>query len=352
MDPTILASLEGYKAKTIDYKSTPDGEIKLDILYPADVSGTSVVSRKRTVLLHYHGGFLVLGDRYAFFPTWLAKAGASRGWIFVTPDYRLLPESTAQASVADARDAYEWILSSLGQELDCKIGAVLMAGSSAGGYLALTTAAAAEVRPTALLLIYGMLDPASSRYTTPGTNIMGKPPFDTSEVLAKYPMHGEGDTRKAISGYPMGPNPADDPRGELVDALHVDALFLDYMTGIKGLGRLVAEVGPRGIPTEHRNLFPLNFAKLSKLPQTFLLHGCNDSFVDADNSSAAAQKIGLHTYVKFEAPSDAEHGFDGKAGTIDIESTEGEKVFGYEYLRSALAFLDNCAFHGSGKMGI
>lgn len=356
MDPTILASLEGYKAKTIDYKSTPDGEIKLDILYPADVAGTSVVSRKRTVLLHYHGGFLVLGDRYAFFPTWLAKAGASRGWIFVTPDYRLLPESTAQASVADARDAYEWILSSLGQELDCKIGAVLMAGSSAGGYLALTTAVEAKVQPTALLLIYGMLDPTSSRYTTPGTNIMGKPPFDTSEVLGKYPMHEEGDTRKAISGYPMGPNPADDPRGELVDALHVDALFLDYMTGIKGLGRLVAEEGPFGIPEEHRNLFPLAFAdllKLSKLPRTFLLHGRNDSFVGVENSLEANDKLQeAGVYRDLETPSDAEHGFDGKVGTIDIEATEGEKILGYESLRRALCFLDHAVFDRSGELGI
>ncbi|ETS75582.1 hypothetical protein PFICI_12526 [Pestalotiopsis fici W106-1] len=343
MDPSILSSLEGYHSKTVVYKSTSAGDIKLDILYPAGVS-----ELPRTVLLHYHGGFLVVGDRYAFIPHWLVKAATSRGWIFVTPDYRLIPESTAQASVEDACDAYAWVLSNLARELDCKIASVLMAGSSAGGYLALTTAVEAERKPSGLLLIYGMLNPTISRYTTPGTNVFGRPPpADTASILARYPMHEDGDTRKAISANPVAANPADEPRFDLVSALHVDAVFLDYMTGIKGLGRLVAEQGPSAISEAHRDLFPLAFAgthKLSKLPQTFLLHGHNDSAVPVEHSLEAAERLrnaGVH--VDLEAPDDAEHGFDGKSGTTDVESTEGEKVHGYQSLRKAIAFLQRAS---------
>lgn len=339
MASEILSSLEGYEAKTVAYKLTSDGEVKLDIFYPTNVSGSS-----RTVLLHYHGGFLVVGDRYAFLPHWLAKAGASRGWIFVTPDYRLMPESTAQASVEDAREAYAWVLSSLARELDCKVGSVLVAGSSAGGYLALATAASAEVQPSALLLIYGMLNATISRYTTPGTNIFGRPPVETGSILEKYPMSETGDTRKAISADSMPPNPADNPRFALVAALHVDALFLDYMTGIKGLGRVVAEKGPSAIPDAHRNLFPLVFADLSKLPRTFLLHGRNDSAVPVEHSIEAEEKLKARgVEVVLEAPDDAEHGFDGKAGRTDVESIDGEKILGYQSLRKAINFLGRSA---------
>ncbi len=53
MDSFPLAGFDGYKSKTLAYKTTQDGDILLDVVYP-EVSG-SVPS---TVLLHYHGGFL------------------------------------------------------------------------------------------------------------------------------------------------------------------------------------------------------------------------------------------------------------------------------------------------------
>ena len=46
--------VDGYKSKTVDFKSTKDGTIKLDVYYPENVKGST-----RTVVLHYHGGFLV-----------------------------------------------------------------------------------------------------------------------------------------------------------------------------------------------------------------------------------------------------------------------------------------------------
>lgn len=154
MDSFPLSGLDGYKSKTLSFKSTRDGNIKLDVVYPEQIDDAS----PSTMLLHYHGGFLIFGDRYAFVPYWLVNACASRKWIFVTPDYRLIPETTAQSSLEDAVNAYEWVLSSLPQELGCKVGSVLVAGSSAGGYLALATAATVTKQPSALLLIYGMLD--------------------------------------------------------------------------------------------------------------------------------------------------------------------------------------------------
>jgi acetyl esterase/lipase len=145
----------------VSYKSTPDGDINLEIFYPEAASDSP-----RVVLLHYHGVLLVVGDRFSFFPYWLVRACASRGWIFISPEYRLMPESTAHKSLEDASDAYQWVLSILPQELGCELGTVLMAGTSAGAYLALATAACNQVQPGALLLIYDMLD-ATGTHTGP-----------------------------------------------------------------------------------------------------------------------------------------------------------------------------------------
>ncbi|SPN98458.1 uncharacterized protein DNG_01502 [Cephalotrichum gorgonifer] len=330
--------IDGYKSKTLDFKSTKDGAIKLDVFYPENVEGT-----KRTVVLHYHGGFLVVGNRYSFFPYWMVRGCVSRGWILVSPDYRLIPESTAQALLEDSIDAYNWVLSSLPSELGCTVDSVLMAGSSAGGYLALATAASVPKKPSALLLLYGMLDPTFDRYLTPGTTLFGGPPTDTSPILARFPISSADDDREKISSYPVQ-NLATDARFPLVGALHSDALVPDYMTGIPGLARSIRAEGVEAIPQVHRNLFPLSFGDLKDLPRALLVHGTIDPLVPVDLSTRAADVLGkAGVEVDVQLPTDADHGFDAKAGDVDIEGPDGEKVVAYGSLRHALKFLDSCA---------
>lgn len=336
MDTFPLDGLDGYKSQTLSFKSTRDGDIKVDVAYPelTDDGSTS------TVLLHYHGGFLIFGDRYSFVPYWLVHACASRKWIFVTPDYRLLPETTAQSSLEDAVDAYEWVLSSLPQILGRTIDNVLLAGSSAGGYLALATAATVTKQPSALLLIYGMLDATFSRYTTPGTNIFGKPVVETASILADFPKAGQGDDRPVLSGYALDPgNAIEPPRVTLASALHIDAIYLDYMTGVEGLGQAVAKEGIAAIPQQHKNLFPLAFGDLTKFPRTMLLHGKNDSAVPAEPSMQAAEKLrAAGVQVSTEFPEDGEHGFDIRIGDVDVEKS-GDDNTTFQILRNVINFL-------------
>ncbi|KAF9767220.1 hypothetical protein IL306_000231 [Fusarium sp. DS 682] len=334
MPLSLFDSLKGYTFKTIPFKSGPDGDIVLDVVYPEDTDGSP-----STVLIHIHGGFLV-----SFIPYWGINAATARKWIFVTPDYRLVPESTAHASLDDCVDAYNWVRSSLADTIGRPIGPVLLSGSSAGGYLALATANAVEKKPAALLLIYGMLDAAGPRYTTPGTNIWGAPPFDTTSALSKFPQPKANDGRKAISGYPPPENFQEDPRFSVVSALHIDALFPDYMTGVDGLSREIASKGIDAIPEEHQRLFPLSFGDLVKLPRTFLLHGVNDSAVTVDNSVQAEKKLreaGVEVVKDF--PEDAEHGFDSRIGNVDVEKADADGIPNVESLRNAIRFLESSA---------
>ncbi|RKL00215.1 hypothetical protein BFJ68_g12900 [Fusarium oxysporum] len=282
----------------------------------------------------------IVGDRYSFAPYWLLNAATARRWIFVSPDYRLVPESTAHASLDDSIDAYNWVRSSLADAIGRPIGPVLLSGSSAGGYLALTTANAVEHKPDALLLIYGMLNAAGPRYTTPGTNIWGAPPFDTASVLSQFPRTKQNDDRKAISGYPPPENFQQDPRFQVASALHIDALFPDYMTGVEGLSREIASKGIDAIPDEHRRLFPLSFGDLARIPRTFLLHGVNDSAVTVDCSFVAEKKLreaGVEVVKDF--PENAEHGFDVRTGNVDVEKAEADGIPNIESLRNVIRFL-------------
>jgi hypothetical protein len=47
--------------------------------------------------------------------------------------------------------------------------------------------------------------------------------------------------------------------------------------------------------------------------------------------------------VVLELSADVDHGFDARAGDVDIETAAGEKVPAFQSLRNVIAFLDNAA---------
>jgi acetyl esterase/lipase len=289
----------------------------------------------------------VAGDRYSYVPYWLLNACAARRWIYVTPDYRLIPEATAHDAVNDNVDAYTWATTSLARELGITdLGPILLSGSSAGGYLALTTGTALLSRPVtppaALLLIFGVLEPADERYTTKGMNIWNRPPVDCAPTLAKVAEAQGSGTDPVLSGVPEGS--AGEPwRQDLITAFHVEALFPDYMTGVSGLSAAMAREGPKAIPEAHRDLYVIAFEKCKGLPTTIILHGQNDSAVPFKQSELAAaglERLGVK--VQKEFPEDGEHGFDGRMGNVDVEkeTTEEFATEKIECLRRVLRTFD------------
>jgi acetyl esterase/lipase len=226
-------------------------------------------------------------------------------------------------------------------EIGREIGKVLMAGSSAGGYLALATAATIQKQPSALLLLYGMLDPSNKQYLTPGIGLFGQPSLaDTNSILKEYPKSKENDERTAYAGLPLQDFSVD-PRFKLIAALHSDALFPDYLTGVDSLAKSIAAIGAEAIPRAQRNLFPLDFGNLGHLAPTFLLHGKNDSAVPVALSERAEKRLqeaGVQVYSNF--PDDAEHGFDSGTGNASVEESPNVENAGFQSLRNAIDFLD------------
>lgn len=132
----------------------PDGPIPVRIYRPLDASDPA------PVLVHLHGGGLVMGSLHSFGPLARALAAAS-GAVVVSVGYRLAPESPPPAQFDDAWAVTKWVAA----EADTRgwdASRMVLAGDSAGGGLA--AAVTLEARDNdgpdifAQVLIYPGLD--------------------------------------------------------------------------------------------------------------------------------------------------------------------------------------------------
>ncbi|OLL22647.1 Carboxylesterase 1 [Neolecta irregularis DAH-3] len=98
--------------RTFVYKTVDGLDIHLDVYAPKVEPQTP-----RPVVLFFHGGFLIFGSRDSLFPSWFMKDVLSKGSVFVSADYRLLPEVDGFDVLQDAQDAVAWIRTSLNLKL-------------------------------------------------------------------------------------------------------------------------------------------------------------------------------------------------------------------------------------------
>ncbi len=86
-------------------------------------------------ILYLHGGAFTVGSDVSHRPlTW--NLARRTGAAVFAPNYRLMPENERRWSIADARAAYQWILSN-GPDGPSDVTALAVSGDSAGGNLAL-----------------------------------------------------------------------------------------------------------------------------------------------------------------------------------------------------------------------
>lgn len=191
--------------------------------------------------------------------------------------------------------------------------------------------------------MYGMLDPLNQRYTTKGDNIFGQPTFDTAPIIEEISQIDPQADSNVLTGYPIPSDPSKDFRFSIVAALHIEALFPDYMTGISGLSEAIAAQGSVAIPADARRLFAASFSLTPDFPPTMLVHGKNDTAVPFALSEELAQKLQvIGVPVTTEFPEDAPHGFDTRVSEIDIDKFRSEEISlpAFAILRKAVNFLN------------
>src|SRR5687767_5697574 len=86
---------------TYTFKKVGDLEIKADVYQPA-------AEGPRPVAVWIHGGALINGHRESV-PKWLLDGSLKQGWIVVSIDYRLAPETQLPEIIADLEDAFHWV---------------------------------------------------------------------------------------------------------------------------------------------------------------------------------------------------------------------------------------------------
>lgn len=136
----------------------PAGEIPLLVLVPA-----GAVPGPRAVLLHLHGGGLVMGDERSDGPGMVELAAGSDAAV-VSVGYRLAPEHRFPAALEDAYAALVWVVEHA-ELLGLDTRRVVLSGVSAGGGLAAALALLVRERGgpavRGQLLVCPMLDDRS-----------------------------------------------------------------------------------------------------------------------------------------------------------------------------------------------
>ena len=136
-----------------------DGDLDARLYVPRAAADAPSAAEPTGLVVYFHGGGHVWGslDSHDAACRHLAEETGHR---VLAVDYRLAPEDPFPAAVEDAFEAYVWALNNA-EHLGCDPDRIAVAGDSAGGHLAATTAlhAADQGLPLAFqLLVYPVTD--------------------------------------------------------------------------------------------------------------------------------------------------------------------------------------------------
>jgi acetyl esterase/lipase len=151
----------------------------------------------RPTLIYLHGGGFRFGGK-RFGARLLLYRLASRGWVCVSANYRLLPAARFPDPPIDVKKVIAWVREH-GREYGADPNAVFLAGSSAGGHLAAQAALTpndpvfqpgfegADTSVAGAISLYGYYGPVASDWPSPLAYVKtNAPPF--------FVVHGDQDT--------------------------------------------------------------------------------------------------------------------------------------------------------------
>lgn len=153
----------GTRKATHTYKQVGSLAVKADVYGYDD-------SQQRPVVVWVHGGALIMGHRESV-PRWLSDACREYGFVLVSIDYRLAPETQLPEIIADLEDAFRWVRDRGPQLFHADPQRIGVVGGSAGGYLTLTAGFRAQPRPTALVSLWGYGDLVGDWYSRPSPHL-------------------------------------------------------------------------------------------------------------------------------------------------------------------------------------
>lgn len=189
------------------------------------------------------------------------------GFIVVSIDYRLAPETKLPAIIEDVRDAFRWIRESA-SDLRVEPNRLAVCGGSAGGYLTLMTGFSVYPKPKALVSYWGYGDIAGAWYSRPDPFYLRQPEVTREEALS------------AVTTTPVSDPPIKNNRGR----------FYLYT---RQQGTWPNEVAGHDPDSESRwfdRYCPIHNVSKS-YPPTMLVHGTADTDVPYEQSEMMADRL-------------------------------------------------------------
>ena len=269
-------------AITYTYKKVGALEIK------ADVYGGDAVARP--VVVWIHGGALIMGHR-AWIDRRVEEMMLDAGYLIVSIDYRLAPETKLPGIIEDLEDAFNWTRQKGPKLFHADPSRIAVMGGSAGGYLTLTSGYRVKPRPRVLVSFWGYGDLVGEWYSQP----------------SPHPRHHRVETSreeafKQVSGPPISDERDRNGSGEVFyQYCRQHGLWPKEVTGWdphRDVAKFVPYMPLRNVTEDY--------------PPTMLIHGTNDTDVPYQQSVMMAEefrKRGVeHELITIPG---GEHGLEG-----------------------------------------
>jgi acetyl esterase/lipase len=248
--------------KTYTYKTVKDCTIQADVYrLPGD--------EVRSVILWIHGGALIFGNRSSVRQHQLQRY-LQAGYVVVSVDYRLAPETKLPEIIEDLRDAHRWVREKGPELFRIDPDRVALVGDSAGGYLTLMGGFCLKPRPKALVSFYGYGDITGNWTSRPNPHYLT---WDRVEKEEAYKVVGG----KVLSGSPIFPR----------------VTFYNYCRQNGLWPKEVAAVDPDTEPEKLERFCPVRYVT-KEYPPTLLLHGDKDTDVPFEESMRMAAALKRH----------------------------------------------------------
>ena len=287
------------RLETYTYKTAGDLAIKADV-YRSNSNAT------QPAVVWIHGGALILGSR-SDVSSRVKKHVLDRGYVLISVDYRLAPETPLSEIILDLEDAFRWIRRDGPRLFNIDPARIAVVGGSAGGYLTLTAGFRVRPRPTVLLSLWGYGDLIGDWYSTP----------------SPHPRHHQSKlTRDEANRQVSGP-PISDARDRKGDG----GAFYQYCRQTGTWPQAVSGWDPHKEPQRFYPYMPVKNVT-ADFPPVALIHGTDDTDVPFEQSTMMAEQFQQQgvPHILMSVP-DGEHGLGG--GHANVIDSAYEKAFAF-----------------------
>jgi acetyl esterase/lipase len=288
-----LKAAADFEKETVVYKEVGRLGIKADIYHYRD-------ARMRPVVVSLHGGALIMGHRENLAGP-VKNFALTNGYVLVSFDYRLAPETKLPEIIEDIEDAFRWLRREGPKRFHVDADRVAVTGGSAGGYLTLVTGHRVQPRPRVLLAYFGYGDLIGDWYAKP----------------SPHPRHNQRKIAADEAWQQVNGPAVSDARERQGDG----GIFYNFCRQTGQWPKAVSGWDPRGEPEKFHAFMPVKNVTTA-YPPTALIHGTADTDVPFLQSELMAKEFQKHSVAfQFHRSANAEHGLAG-GNRAEIEEAQ------------------------------